>query len=132
MVALLVFEHQMRMMNLLAHPEDVNELVDYMLFVDEPPLPDKIAGASGFAEKFTALGPRDGKGRSLREFDLEYRLMRYPCSYMIYTEAFEALPAATKDAIYQRMWQVLQRLENGRAVIEILRDTKKDLPDYFR
>jgi hypothetical protein len=128
-VALMVFEHQTRMMNLIARVAKdrtaVNELVDYMLFVDEPPLSDKITGSSGFAEKFAAAGP-------LRQLDLEYRLMRYPCSYMIYTEAFDALPPDTKDAIYRRMWQVLARKEHGREVIEILRGTKKDLPDYFR
>jgi hypothetical protein len=125
-VALMVFEHQTRMMNLLARAATdrsvVNELVDSLLFVDEPPLVDKIIGSSGFAEMFAALGP-------LRQFDLEHRLMRYPCSYMIYTEAFDALPVDTKDAIYRRMWQVLQGKENGRAVIEILSATKKDLPD---
>ena len=74
-VALMVFAHQMRMMNLLAHPDNahpdnVNELVDSLLFVDEAPLPGPIQGNSGFAEKFSSAGPRDGKGRSLREFDL--------------------------------------------------------------
>jgi hypothetical protein len=148
-VALLTFEHQMRMMNLLtrmgwemrfaAHektPFDlaaaVKEVVDYMLFSDEAPLPGKIAGTSGFAEKFASQGPRDHQGRSLRQFDLETRLMRYRCSYMIYTDAFDALPAKAKDAIYSRMWQVLSSMKEGSAIIEILLDTKKDLPGYFQ
>jgi hypothetical protein len=147
-VALLVFGHQMRMMNLLAHPDNINELVDYMLFVDEAPLPGKVEGSSGFAEKFTATGPRDSKGRSLRQFDLEHRLMRYPCSYMIYTAAFEGMAADTKDSVYRRMWQILSGQilsgkdrsgkyshlshDDRRAVVEILRETKSDLPDYFR
>jgi hypothetical protein len=128
-VALMVFEHQTRTMNLLARAATdrsiINELVDSLLFVDEPPLTDKITGSSGFAEKFAALGP-------LRQFDLEHRLMRYPCSYMIYTDVFDALPADTKDAIYRRMWQVLQDKENGPAVMETLRATKKDLPYTLR
>ena len=33
--------------------------------------------------------------------------MRYPCSYMIYSDAFDALPAAAKDQVYRRLWQVL-------------------------
>jgi hypothetical protein len=142
-VALMVFAHQMHMMNLLAHPDDVNEFVDYLLFVDEPPLPAPIRGSSGFAEKFSGAGPRDHMGRSLREFDLSQRPMRYPCSYMIYTEAFDALPKPVKEAVYRRMWQVLsgevtaaryERLApaDREAVVEILRDTKKDLPDYFQ
>ena len=106
-VALMVFAHQMHMMNLLAHPDNINELVDYLLFADEPPLPGPIQGSSGFAQKFSGIGPHDHSGRSLREFDLRQRLMRYPCSYMIYTEAFDALPPAAKESVYRRMWQIL-------------------------
>ena len=75
--------------------------------------------------------------------DLERRLLRYPCSYMIDTEAFAALPSVAKDAVYRRMWRILSGQESDkryarlsladrRAVVEILRETRKDLPDYFR
>jgi len=143
-VALMVFAHQMHMMNLLAHPDNIDELVDYLLFVDEAPLPGPIRGNSGFAEKFSAAGPRDHLGRSLRQFDLDRRLMRYPCSYMIYTDAFDALPAATREAIYRRMWSILSgKLDKDttryrtlsradrEAIVGILRDTKPDLPAWF-
>jgi hypothetical protein len=134
--ALLVFEHQVRMMNLLTRASRegrsfvLDELADSMLFVDEAPLQGKITGTSGFAEKFSALGPRDSKGRSLRELSLQGRLMRYPCSYMIYSNAFDALTAEAKTAVYRRMWEVLaHRNEADRtAIVEILRDTKKDFP----
>ena len=87
--------------------------------------------------------PDDGQGRSLRELDLHERLLRYPCSYMIYTEMFDALPPIAKDAIYQRLWRVLSGddpdeiysrllLADRQAIVEILRDTKPDLPEYFR
>ena len=120
-----------------------NALVDYLLFVDEAPLPGRVQGSPGFTEKFSAEGPRDSKGRSLWQLDLEHRLLRYPCSYMIYSEAFDALPAAEKDIIYKRMWQILSGEEtkapythlsvgDRQAVVEILRDTKKGLPDYFQ
>lgn len=145
-VALMVFEHQMHMMNLLAtaHTADnAKELVDYLLFVDEPVLGGEVKSTSGFTERFASEGLRDGKGRSLRELDLKQRLMRYPCSYMIYSEAFECLPAARKQAIYSRMWRVLSSGEKDlkyarlsvadrRAIVEILRGTKKDLPAYFQ
>jgi hypothetical protein len=160
-VALLVFDHQMRMSNLLTRlgwearvaehdrrPDAAGaldraavEVVDYMLFVDEAPL-DGVRGTSGFAERFSALGPRDRKGRSLRDLDLERRLLRYPCSYMIYSEAFDGLAPAAKDAVYRRMWRVLSGGETAakyatlsasdrRAVVEILRETKSDLPSSF-
>jgi hypothetical protein len=162
-VALMVFNHQVQMINLLTRVgwetrfalydhhdltarllrEGSKDLVDYLLFIDEPPLGGKIEGSSGFAETFAARGPRDRKGRSLREFDLERRMMRYPCSYMIYADAFDALPAEAKEAIYQRMWQVLSGDENDQkyarlsladrqAIVEILKDTKPDLPGYFQ
>ena len=166
-VALMVFEHQMYMMNLFTRVgweirasshaqgkpdadllrDTANELVDYLLFVDEQPLSARIQGTSGFSEKFAAMGPRDTHGRSLRQFDLEHRLMRYPCSYMIYTEAFDGLPAEAREAIYRRMWQILSghilpaedkgkkyarlSLADRRAIVEILRETKKGLPAYF-
>ncbi len=132
-VALLVFSHQMRMMNLLAHPDNINELVDHLLFLDETPLPARMQGSSGFTELFETAGPSDHRGRSLRQFNLETRLMRYPCSYMIYTDAFNSLPSRTKDAIYRRMYEQLSKLSPGdrKAIVEILRDTKPDLPAYF-
>jgi len=141
-VALMVFGHQMHMTNLLTRlnwelrlaayehkPFDMagaaKEVVDYMTFVDESPLPNRIQGTSGFAEEFAAKGPRDHRGRSLREFDLQSRLMRYRCSYMIYSEAFDALPPAARQAIYQRMRKTLPP-----PTIEILRDTRKDFADH--
>ena len=154
-VALSVFEHQMHMMNLITRigrearvssdeglAESARELVDYMLFVEEASLTAPLEGSSGFAEKFARLGPFDKRGRSLRQLNLNTRLMRYPCSYMIYSEAFRALPAAAKAAIYRRMWRVLsgsdtdvkyRRLsaQDRQSVVEILNDTVQDLPDYF-
>jgi hypothetical protein len=120
------------------------EVVDHLLFVDEARLTDRVRGGSGFAERFAAGGPRDRKGRSLYELDLNRRLMRYPCSYLIYSPAFDALPAIVKQPIYRRMWDVLSGREDDaryrsalsradrQAIVEILRDTRKDLPLYFQ
>jgi hypothetical protein len=153
-VALLVLEHQARMSNLITRlgweariGDEANrsleaaavEFVDYLLFVDEAPLEAPIAGTSAFARTFQHRGPRDRHGRSLRDLDLETRLLRYPCSYMIYHENFEALPDAARDAVYARLWAVLtgavadpryERLgaDDRAAILQILRDTKKGLP----
>jgi hypothetical protein len=118
-------------------------LVRYLLFSEEAKLTDKVQGTSTFAAEFEKKGPRDGKGRSLREFDLERRLFKYPCSYLIYSESFAQLPKAMKDFVYQQMHNVLTDRHYGggfghlsagdrQAILEILRDTKKDLPDYWR
>ena len=155
-VALLVMEHQARMLNLITRAGwearagadagrplsvIVDEFVDYLLFVDEEPLPGPVA-ASPFARVFAARGPRDPGGRSLRDLDLRTRLMRYPCSYLIYSASFDGLPAAAKQAIYARLWTVLSgavrderyaRLTpaDRAAIVDILRATKPDLPPYF-
>jgi hypothetical protein len=121
-----------------------SEVVDYLLFVDEARFTEPVRGGSGFAERFSGSGPRDKKGRSLYELDLRRRLMRYPCSYLIYSPAFDALPPLAKDAIYRRMWAVLSgqeqdpryrsalSLADRQTIVEILRDTKQNLPPYFQ
>jgi hypothetical protein len=156
-VALMVLEHQARMSSLITRlgwearlgseagrplRDAAVELVDYMLFVDEVELPGPVTGSSSFAATFAAKGPRDGRGRSLRDLDLRTRMMRYPCSYMIYSEPFDALPPAAKTEVYARMWEILSGAERDprygrlsdsdrRAIVEILRETKADLPEYF-
>jgi len=85
----------------------VEEMVAYMLFVDEAPLADPIHGTSSFTKTFLGRGPRDKRGRSLRDFDLQKRLFRYPLSYMIYSEIFDAMPVAARDRVYQRLYDVL-------------------------
>jgi len=123
--------------------EAARDLVDYMLFVDEAPLTGPVKGGAGFSERFVTAGPRDRQGRSLREFDLRRRLFRYPCSYMIYTPAFDGMPAMAKDAVYARLWEVLSGRENKpryrvlsladrQAIVSILRETKQGLPEYFQ
>ncbi len=115
------------------------ELVRYLLFADEAPLSDRVQGSSSFAAEFSAHGLRDGRGRSLRDFDLRTRLFKYPCSYLIYTESFDALPTPAKDYVYRRLLEILtgrdQRPEfaklsskDRRAILEILLATKSGLP----
>jgi hypothetical protein len=120
-----------------------DKLVDYMLFVDEFQLTDPIRGTSDFSSKFAALGPFDSRGRSLRELDLTHRLLKYPCSYLIYSKPFANLPAPVKEHVHRRLFDVLVSGDEDaryahltdtdrRAILEILRDTKPNLPDYWR
>ena len=90
-------------------PDTIRELVDYLLFVDEEPLPAAVKGTSGFAEQFASQGPADSRGRSLRQLDLDHRLLKYPCSFLIYSAAFRALPDDVRGAIYDRVWDVPER-----------------------
>lgn len=120
-----------------------NRLVDYMLFVDELALEDSIRGVSRFQTEFPLSGPRDQQGRSLRDFDLEQRLFKYPCSFLIYSESFDALPRPILDFVYQRLWNILTgkeqskqyahlSAEDRRAILEILIETKSGLPEYWK
>jgi hypothetical protein len=159
-VALLVFDHQSHAINLLtrlnwesrvvrasgtAGTSDgtltplVNELADYFVFTAEAPPSVPLVPRAGFSAWLATQAPRDRQGRSLAQLDLSERLMRYPCSYMIYSEAFDALPAPVKQAIYRRITDQLLRdtapgeynrapAADRRATLDILRDTKPDFP----
>ena len=170
-VALMVFEHQKHVQNLITRlnyrtrmalyfdgmrnvelgrgvdflppsttsliSREAEPLVEAMLFVREAPLTDPVAGTSGFATEFASEGPRDKSGRSLRDLDLREKLFRYGCSYLIYSESFDALPAPAKDMVYSRLWAVLSGEDQSAvfrhitpvarsAITEILLDTKAD------
>ncbi len=155
LVALMVLNHQVKMHNLITRlgcdarldrpelPSTVERTLRYMLYADEPMLRDRAAGTSPFRAEFEAIGPRDAHGRSLRELDLERRLFRYPCSFLIYSDSFDALPGKAKELLYRRLWEVLSGQDQSpayaalttadrRAVLEILAATKPSLPAYFR
>ncbi len=159
---LMVLDHQMHLLNLFTRAgweyraarfekkttaslidEAAREIADYMLFVDEAPLPAPLESGGGYAEAFRKLGPSDAKGRSLRQLDLRTRLLEYPLSYLIYSEAFDGMSREVRDAVYARLWAILSGQERGkkyqrlaetqrRALIEIVRDTKPGLPAYWR
>jgi hypothetical protein len=114
-----------------------------MLFVWEAPLTATISGTTSFADDFEKQGPRDHQGRSLRELDLTRRLFRYPLSYLVYSEAFNALPPAAREQFYSRLCEILTGEDSNKdfahlsgtdrqAIIEILGDTKPEFAEYFR
>jgi hypothetical protein len=163
-VALMTLEHQARMTNLMTRIAwdtriaqadgkleaskdklngEIEELVGYMLFTDEARLTAPVQGTSTFTKTFLARGPRDKQGRSLREFDLQTRLFKYPLSYMIYTAAFDAMPDYARERIYRRIYDILTGAESAakfarltaderRAVLEIVQGTKTKLPAYWK
>lgn len=119
------------------------DLVRYLMFAGEATWQAPIKGVSGFSKEFTAQGLRDKHGRSLRDLDLRNKLFRYPCSYLIYSEAFDALPKPALDELYRQLWLALTGetkdrelaaipAANLQAVLEILRQTKPNLPAYFQ
>ncbi|MFM8357407.1 MAG: hypothetical protein ACKOET_02505 [Verrucomicrobiota bacterium] len=159
-VALMVFEHQAHLHNLITRlhymarqqlaayghvnylKAPVEAFLRYALFVEETPLTAPLKGDPAFGRDFMARGPRDARGRSLRDLDLQTRLFRHPCSFLLYSEAFAALPDPLKERIHRRLWEILRgedtseayaRLDapGRRALYEILRDTLPGLPAYW-
>ena len=159
-VALMTLEHQTAMTNYLVRlspaprngSRDVagetldaltDEVAAYMLFSPEMPIREPIQGNTTFTKTFAERGPRDSKGRSLRDFDLQKRMFKYPLSYMIYSDAFENLPQPARDKIYRRIYDVLTAktpspkfahlsAADRQAILEIVRETKSNLPKYWK
>ena len=118
-------------------------LVKHLLFAGETKLTDRIEGTSRFAQDFQSTGPKDERGRSLRDLDLTTRLFKHPCSYLIYSESFDRLPDLLKQQIYSRLGSILAgedktkdfahlSADDRKAILEILLATKRDLPDSWR
>lgn len=159
-VALMVLEHQVHGLNLLTRfhrvmdqigeSEDLSRaksiseaVLAYFFFSGEATIKAPIHGAPSFVQSFVPQGPKDSRGRSLRELDCQKRLFKYPFSYLIYSPSFDALPARAKKHFYHRVWEVLSgedasgdfsgvTSDQKTAIREILIDTKKDLPAYWR
>jgi hypothetical protein len=166
-VALMTLEHQTRMNNLMTRigwdarialregkgtlapatreriNSEIEEMVGYMLFVDEEPLKEPVQGVSTFTKTFAERGPKDAKDRSLRDFDLRKRLFRYPLSYLIYSAAFDGMPEVVREQVYSRLYEVLTGQDKSKAfagispvdrqaVLEIVRATEPNLPKYWQ
>ena len=159
LVALMTLEHQGTMTNLLLRigwearmaqeekkdlgarlDEMVDDLIPYMTFGNEAQLQEPVKGVSTFAKTFADRGPRDPKGRGLRDFDLTRRLFRYPVSYMIYSATLDSLPTKARERIYRKLYDVLTgpkeiarfTKEERQAAVEIVHATKSNLPDYWK
>jgi hypothetical protein len=114
-------------------------LTRYLLFADEVPLPPGgIAGDAAFKADFLRAR-RAAAGASLKDFDLQTRLFRQRCSYMIYSTAFTGLPPVMKQRIYRRLGEALNPARpdaeyaylppaEKQSIRAILRATLPDLP----
>jgi hypothetical protein len=152
LVAQLVLTHQTRMHNLLTRTRyevafagddkqkirnAVEPLIRGMFFVWEAGFEETVSGTTTFAADFAKLGPHDRKGRSLRDLDLNKRLQRYPLSYLVYSEQFDALQAPAREQFFRRVREILTGQETSKdfshlsesdrqAILEILTDTKPE------
>lgn len=162
-VALSILDHTTRIQNLITHAQyetqfmlhapagvdaswrivnTAEPLLASLLLCDEAPLHGRIEGTTKFADEFVRAGPKDSRGRSLRDLDLTSRLFRFRCSYMIYSTGFDGLPKPMKEYLWQRLETILAgkdpspvykdfSAEDRQAVLEILTDTKPEFKAFL-
>jgi hypothetical protein len=160
-IALMVLEHQAHMHNYVARLDiearqmlaayghvrymrsQVDAFLRFLLFTEEFPLTEPIHGNPEFVKDFESRAIRDSKGRSFRDLDCTSRLFKYPCSFLVYSPSFDAMARPIKEVILQKFHDILtgrnqdaqwSRLtpDDRKAVLEILLETKPNLPDYWR
>ena len=172
-VALMVLEHQSQMHNTITRAEfsmrqlqhestqqlvatkDVEDewraqihllaksVVDCMLFSNEFRLTSEVSGLEAFAKEFIRRGPQDCQNRSLRDFDMKTRMFKYPCSYLIYSAAFDSLQQPLRIEIYDQLLRVLSNANRSddykhlddstrASILEILIETKSGLPENWK
>lgn len=153
-VSLVVIEHQCKMHNLMtaasmryrrahflssvidpgSNPDDgqagriadrmAESVVDELLFKDEADLGDGLEGDESFQREFEASHPRTKSGESLADFKLYKRIFKNPCSYMVYSKAFRAMPARVKRAVFARLRLALA--EGDEEIAPQLKDSEKE------
>lgn len=160
----LILEHQAGFMNLVLEatyrartyqhigkgeikPEHVavlhglaDELVRYLLFADEAKFPaGGIRVDPQYREDFLADRKEASNGISLKDLDLETRIFKHPCSYLIHSDVFEATSDLFKQRVYQVLGEALSiekpnpdfaylSVTEKEAIRGILRETLSDLP----
>lgn len=122
----------------------VNALLRYLLFTEEVPFPSPLTPPNqDFIAAFQKDARKDRKGRSLRDFDLQTHLFKYPCSFLIESDGFQKMPEVVRSDILKKLWEILTgqneepafanlSAESRRATLEILRDILPGLPDYWK
>ncbi len=138
--------HQTYQMNaLLERPEDfvsesaqrriaasTQNVLRHLLMCDEFQLTDQVSGSTSFAADFEARGPHDGKGRSLREFDLKTRLFKYPCSYLIYSDAFGGLPDEVRSKVLAGLVEILKNKNESDEYAHLTKAMRADILAILR
>jgi hypothetical protein len=115
------------------------KIVDLLLFRSEASIGvDGIEGNRAFQEAFAARFPKSSAGRSLADFQLNDRLFKHRCSFMVYSRAFTHLPPRVKSAVILQLRSALEagtaddkplilKASERKKILSILADT---LPDW--
>lgn len=148
---LLILEHQIGMYNTLTRVGQqarlgqdaaAAEIVDRLLFRRAAPLPAGVQQNAAFVKAFQAGAPRSAAGDTLKDLQLDGRLFRNRCSYLIYSEAFSALPAKLKSEIYALLFEALRSPDPAhryaylepaekQRILAILQETHTEARQHF-
>lgn len=91
-----------------------DDIVEALFFKDEAALPDGgIEGDESFQTAFSARAARASDGRSLKDMQLNTRLFKYRCSYMVHSITFQHLTPPLKETVIARMKQILSGTDSS-------------------
>lgn len=94
---------------------ETERILTALLFKDEAPLPQGgVSGAGDFERDFSRNRRPDPAQRSLKDFDLQTRLFRYRCSYLVYSDGFASLPDDLRQSVLRRLQHILTATEPPR------------------
>lgn len=114
-----------------------------LLYVEEFVLPGGVEGGEAFQRGFQRNERKAASGRSLKDFRLYERLMKYRCSHLIYSDAFDQLPTEIRTIILEQLHGILtQPAEHPdfahlsgserEHIFEILSETLPRLPPVWK
>ena len=118
------------------------DILDHLLFRGAAPLPENIGGSEAFRRVFAARAHRSKEGDSLRDFSPRGRLFANRCSFLIYSDAFTALPSPIREKVLSRLGSVLRGdaasgayaylgSDERRRIREVLADTMPEARAAF-
>ncbi len=120
-----------------------DKVLHEMLYVDEFEVPGGIEGEIAFQNAFQSNARESADGRSLKDFRLYGRLMKYRCSHLIYSEAFTHLPTEMRTRILDKLHSILTQPDawpdyahlgdsERQHILAILSETLPDLPPSWK
>ena len=104
-----------------------DRVLRYLLFCDEFQLTDTVSGSTTFSTNFAARGKQDTRGRSLRDFELNTRIFKYPCSYLIHSEAFAELPDEVRSLVLSRLLDILEGRDESPKFSHLTGDLRREI-----
>lgn len=105
----------------------VERLVEYMLFANEFEFESPVRGVDKFVKQFSRSAVRTADGRSLRDLDLKTRLLKYPCSYLVYTDSFNALPEKVLEVVKEKILAVLHGENRAKEFKHLSEQDRKNI-----